>query len=174
MASHVHALVLRGCYAIQRRETWGGSARQKTHVHFSIFSPDAFEFVTWRAGLSPDSYEASDRVRNSSSSGFLTKMRLLDTQTQKLHLFAGSNEPSAKRPPYAILSHTWEDDEILFVDISTQNQNWRQKAAADKVVRSCQLARKQGYEFIWIDTCCIDKSSSAELSEGEFRSSCRA
>lgn len=33
------------------------------------------------------------------------------------------------------------------------------------MVKSCSLARSQGYQWIWIDTCCIDKSSSAELSE---------
>ncbi|RTE81324.1 hypothetical protein BHE90_004136 [Fusarium euwallaceae] len=35
----------------------------------------------------------------------------------------------------------------------------------EKVRRSCALAFSEGFEYIWIDTCCIDKSSSAELSE---------
>ncbi|KAK2004231.1 HET-domain-containing protein [Colletotrichum falcatum] len=34
-----------------------------------------------------------------------------------------------------------------------------------KVRSSCDLARSLGHDWIWIDTCCIDKSSSAELSE---------
>lgn len=34
-----------------------------------------------------------------------------------------------------------------------------------KVKRCCELAHVQGYDYVWIDTCCIDKSSSAELSE---------
>lgn len=96
-------------------------------------------------------------------------MRLLDTETQKLQSF-----PEKGRPRYAILSHTWEDEEALFLDIVSQDQEWRQKAGADKVLGSCQLARSQGYKYIWIDTCCIDKSSSAELSEGEFRLPCLA
>ncbi|KAI0672202.1 hypothetical protein C8Q78DRAFT_1125287 [Trametes maxima] len=36
---------------------------------------------------------------------------------------------------------------------------------SDKVVRACEVARQAGYRLIWIDSCCIDKSSSAELSE---------
>lgn len=91
-------------------------------------------------------------------------MRLLDTETQEIKFF-----PERGRPRYAILSHTWEDDEVLFVDIVSQEQDWRQKACADKVLGSCKLARDQGYKHIWIDTCCINKNSSAELSEGEFR-----
>lgn len=91
-------------------------------------------------------------------------MRLLDTSTHELHFFT-----ARKRPRYAILSHTWEDDEVLFFDIVSKGQDWKQKAGADKVLGSCQLARTKGYQYIWIDTCCIDKSSSAELSEGTFR-----
>ncbi|KAK5659044.1 hypothetical protein OQA88_1131 [Cercophora sp. LCS_1] len=34
-----------------------------------------------------------------------------------------------------------------------------------KVLRVCDLAREDGFNYVWIDTCCIDKSSSAELSE---------
>ena len=34
-----------------------------------------------------------------------------------------------------------------------------------KIQFSCAQAAKDGYGYIWVDTCCIDKSSSAELSE---------
>ncbi|KAI6143099.1 heterokaryon incompatibility protein-domain-containing protein, partial [Pisolithus tinctorius] len=47
---------------------------------------------------------------------------------------------------YAILSHRWGD-------------------GSEKIIKSCEQARKDGYEWLWIDTCCIDKRSSAELSE---------
>lgn len=125
------------------------------------------ETPTCRAGergtqTEPCSRESSDTTRTSSPPVFQTNMRLLDTETQELKFF-----PERGRPRYAILSHTWEDDEILFFDIVRQDQDWRWKAGAGKVLGSCQVARNQGYKFIWIDTCCIDKSSSAELSEGE-------
>ncbi|KAI0357654.1 HET-domain-containing protein [Trametes cingulata] len=34
-----------------------------------------------------------------------------------------------------------------------------------KVKEFCRVAREAGYHIVWIDSCCIDKSSSAELSE---------
>jgi hypothetical protein len=35
----------------------------------------------------------------------------------------------------------------------------------EKIAKTCQLARRHGHGFAWVDTCCIDKSSSAELTE---------
>jgi ankyrin repeat protein len=35
----------------------------------------------------------------------------------------------------------------------------------DKVMKCCSVARAAGYEYVWVDTCCIDKTSSVELSE---------
>jgi len=34
-----------------------------------------------------------------------------------------------------------------------------------KIVRCCAKAKSEGHRYVWIDTCCIDKSSSSELSE---------
>lgn len=88
-------------------------------------------------------------------------MRLLHTTNLILEDFPGS---SAQK--YAILSHTWGDEELLFEDISDPNKPLPSyKKGYDKVKGSCDLARDDGYDYIWIDTCCIDKSSSAELSE---------
>ena len=36
---------------------------------------------------------------------------------------------------------------------------------SEKVRKACDIARRDGYEYIWIDSCCIDKTSSSELSE---------
>ncbi|KAF4834547.1 Vegetative incompatibility protein HET-E-1 [Colletotrichum tropicale] len=83
-------------------------------------------------------------------------MRLLKTTTLQLTDFVG------KAPPYAILSHTWGEEEVLFADVSNPTVP---KAGWFKVRSSCDLARSLGHDWIWIDTCCIDKSSSAELSE---------
>ncbi|KAI6147955.1 hypothetical protein BKA82DRAFT_239798 [Pisolithus tinctorius] len=41
----------------------------------------------------------------------------------------------------------------------------RRRAGYEKIIKSCEQAKKDGYRWIWIDTCCIDKRSSAELSE---------
>ena len=41
----------------------------------------------------------------------------------------------------------------------------RKKAGYRKIQKTCELARIDGFSHAWVDTCCIDKSSSAELSE---------
>ncbi|THU90286.1 HET-domain-containing protein [Dendrothele bispora CBS 962.96] len=78
----------------------------------------------------------------------------------------------AKIPEYAILSHTWDEDEVTFQDILDRGGvdwkkiSWKKKKAGwKKVEGACAQAQKYHWEWIWIDSCCIDKSSSAELSE---------
>jgi hypothetical protein len=85
-------------------------------------------------------------------------MRLLNTVTLKLEYFM------ATIPKYAILSHTWEEEEVTFDDMKPGEAPQTMKGYT-KLHRAATLASTQGYEYIWIDTCCIDKSSSAELSE---------
>ncbi|KAJ3565758.1 hypothetical protein NPX13_g7382 [Xylaria arbuscula] len=67
-------------------------------------------------------------------------------------------------PPYAILSHTWENDEITCQEFKNMKID-NGKAGLIKIQKACHLARSKDFEYIWVDTCCIDKSSSAELSE---------
>jgi hypothetical protein len=68
-------------------------------------------------------------------------------------------------PRYAILSHTWggDDDEVTFADFITGvGVN---KAGYRKIEFCRKQAVKDGLQYFWVDTCCIDKSDSAELSE---------
>lgn len=85
-------------------------------------------------------------------------MRLLDTTTLRLKEF-----PASAIPQYVILSHTWSDEEILYADVENGTAN--RKRGYRKLVNCCERAKMDGYQWIWIDTCCIDKSSSAEISE---------
>ncbi|KAI0204121.1 heterokaryon incompatibility protein-domain-containing protein [Astrocystis sublimbata] len=90
-------------------------------------------------------------------------MRLLNVKTLKLE-----DRSSIKRGrlKYAILSHTWLEEEVLFHHIENLEPPALEKLKGyAKVKDSCAQAETDGYEYIWIDTCCIDKSSSAELSE---------
>ncbi|KAI1333746.1 heterokaryon incompatibility protein-domain-containing protein [Xylariaceae sp. FL0016] len=85
-------------------------------------------------------------------------MRLLNTVTLALEHFIGDQTPE-----YAILSHVWQPNEVVFED-------WPSGAASkqesyNKVVLTCRQARADGHEYVWIDTICIDKSSSSELTE---------
>ncbi len=73
-------------------------------------------------------------------------------------------------PKYGILSHTWVEDAEIDLNEMTAIGNdpthpARQKAGYGKILKTCELAKADGIHFVWIDTCCIDKSSSAELSE---------
>jgi hypothetical protein len=85
-------------------------------------------------------------------------MRLLNTASLEVELFMTSI------PRYAILSHRWGDDEVTFDHIRTGANVVSMKGYL-KIENSARLAKKKGFDYIWIDTCCIDKSSSAELTE---------
>lgn len=85
-------------------------------------------------------------------------MRLLNARTLKLESYVGDC------PPYAILSHCWGGEEVVFSDLPNIIEA-RKKQGFSKVEKACEQAVKDGFKYIWIDTCCIDKSSSAELSE---------
>ncbi|KAI1451202.1 HET-domain-containing protein [Annulohypoxylon moriforme] len=67
-------------------------------------------------------------------------------------------------PPYAILSHTWGDEEVTFVDMSNREAA-KKKTSYQKIKTTCNVALEHDLRYAWVDTCCIDKSSSAELSE---------
>jgi hypothetical protein len=85
-------------------------------------------------------------------------MRLINTRTLKLQHFLG------KVPPYAILSHTWGREEVSFHEF--QDEQARQgRVGFSKIEATCRQAYGQGLDYAWVDTCCIDKTSSAELGE---------
>ncbi|KAI8951946.1 heterokaryon incompatibility protein-domain-containing protein [Xylaria longipes] len=86
-------------------------------------------------------------------------MRLLNVQTFALEKF-----DCPPYPPYAILSHTWSDEEITFQDTHDLRKA-SVKAGFKKLRLTCLMTAAQQLQYVWIDTCCIDKSSGAELSE---------
>ncbi|KAF6822921.1 het domain containing protein [Colletotrichum musicola] len=115
-------------------------------------------------------------------------MRLINTETYELEEFFDS-----ERPPYAILSHTWGVDEVnlqeweqwLQGDADTKARI-AAKRGFKKIKKACGIARKgipksesksktkgeskrntkdPEFRFLWVDTNCIDKKSSAEETE---------
>ena len=74
---------------------------------------------------------------------------------------------------YAILSHRWVDPtEVDYEEMADlakmdreEQDEIRGRQGYKKIVDTCKLAKQDGYEWVWVDTCCIDKRSSAELSE---------
>ncbi len=101
-------------------------------------------------------------------------MWVLSTDRAELHSF-----PSPEDVPdgYAALSHVWntkpEDGprEQSFKDVRRiqkrckKNRTNPRNSVCQKIRRCCKLAESHGYKWVWIDTCCIDKTSSVELSE---------
>ncbi|TRX91643.1 hypothetical protein FHL15_007425 [Xylaria flabelliformis] len=82
-------------------------------------------------------------------------MRLLNIQTLEIDEFY---DP----PKYAIVSHTW-DKEMTFQEWQSSSGRLRRKYS--KVISAANQATRDGLAYLWIDTICIDKTSSAELSE---------
>ena len=68
-------------------------------------------------------------------------------------------------PRYAILSHTWgaDTEEVTFRDL--MDGTGKNKAGYDKIWFCGEQARRDGLQYFWVDTCCIDKSNNNELSE---------
>ena len=85
-------------------------------------------------------------------------MWLIDTETYELEAVPG---PQGYK--YAILSHTWRPSG------EPSYQDMRRGITADpmfdKVKETCYIAKARGIRYAWVDTCCIDKTSSAELTE---------
>src|SRR5205809_1092295 len=87
----------------------------------------------------------------------LVRMWLLNAQTFQLEYF------NSHPPPYAILSHTWGKEEISFQQILLPEA--KRISGYQKIQKCCEQALQDGLQYTWVDTCCIDKLSSAELSE---------
>ncbi|KAK5075675.1 maturation of 5S rRNA [Exophiala xenobiotica] len=85
-------------------------------------------------------------------------MWLINTTTLELEAFTTC--PVGR---YAILSHTWEDQELDFDTF--RSGLGRKRKGFGKIQKCCELARAEGFSYAWVDTCCIDKRSSTELSE---------
>lgn len=68
-------------------------------------------------------------------------------------------------PPYAILSHTWGEDEIEVSYKNFEDGTGESKRGYSKIRFCGERAQRDGLKYFWIDTCCIDKGNSTELQE---------
>jgi hypothetical protein len=105
------------------------------------------------------------------------EMRLLETTDGRTYRLTEDFRHQSQVPAYAILSHTWEEDqEVTFDDINKDTKSKYMKLRSSlrlrprsekrgyKKLRFCaQQAKRDGLQFFWVDTCCIDKSNSSEL-----------
>jgi hypothetical protein len=92
-------------------------------------------------------------------------MHFLDTSTLQIRDH-DSHAITEDDFDYAILSHVWER-EVSYQEMlqDPRPTTLTEKFGYAKIEGACSQALNDGYQLIWIDTCCIGKSSSAELSE---------
>ncbi|CAI6342548.1 unnamed protein product [Periconia digitata] len=70
-------------------------------------------------------------------------MRLINTSTLEFEQFLGTD-----RPRYAILSHTWEAQEVTYDETINPTHNTRQKAGFKKIERCFCLARENKTSYV--------------------------
>ncbi|KAI0914079.1 heterokaryon incompatibility protein-domain-containing protein [Ustulina deusta] len=85
-------------------------------------------------------------------------MCLLNVETHQLEEFLRD-----RIPPYAILSHAWGEEEVTFQDL--QHPSHGKKPRIRQNCTDMRFGTRDGVKWVWVDTCCIDKFSSAELPE---------
>jgi hypothetical protein len=90
-------------------------------------------------------------------------MHLLSTTESDAGNFEVQDFSDDDIPPYVILSHTWDKEEVTFQDM--QGTRAANKKGYEKIRICCSVAKANRFKRVWIDTCCIDKTSSVELSE---------
>ncbi|KAM3083789.1 hypothetical protein ACMFMF_001154 [Clarireedia jacksonii] len=73
---------------------------------------------------------------------------------------------SGEVPAYAILSHTWGEEEVVYQDFKKGKDKSKtvNKAGWRKIEFCAKQAAVDGLEYFWVDTCCIDKKNAVELS----------
>jgi hypothetical protein len=94
-------------------------------------------------------------------------MRLLNVHDRTFRDFHGDNIP-----PYVVTSHRWGDNEATHKDVLKKRN--KQSKGYQKLLNFCSFASRlpqygrgssANIEWVWMDTCCINQSSSAEVSE---------
>jgi WD40 repeat protein len=90
-------------------------------------------------------------------------MRLLQCDGEDELRFTKDFKKDDKVPPYAILSHTWQHEEVTFSEIITGS--YKSKHGYRKIRFCAQQAKRDGLEYFWVDTCCINKENTFELRD---------
>ncbi|KAF1951964.1 HET-domain-containing protein [Byssothecium circinans] len=86
-------------------------------------------------------------------------MRLLHTRTLTFTEFRVSRVPD-----YAILSHRWLEYEVSYSDMFNLTDEIKQTNGYKKIVHCCKQAASVGLDYVWIDTCCVNKQDKDEVA----------
>lgn len=93
----------------------------------------------------------------------MAQIRLLQLKPDGEIVFRESTSSNA--PAYAILSHTWGKEEVVFQDmeVNADMSKTMNKAGWGKIQFCAKQAAADGLRYFWVDTCCIDKRNAVEL-----------
>lgn len=76
-------------------------------------------------------------------------MWLLHARNQTLKYFHSEEQVPGG---YAILSHTWGEEEVTFDEIRDL-ESAQKKAGYTKIRYTCTQATQDGLDYAWVDTC---------------------
>ncbi|KAK7448853.1 hypothetical protein VKT23_013582 [Stygiomarasmius scandens] len=87
--------------------------------------------------------------------------RFIDTRSLRLVDVKDDDEIS-----YAILSHRWiEGQEVSYQDLDDPSDSQlKTKGGYIKIQKACFTARFYGYDYLWVDTCCIDQTDPEDVA----------
>lgn len=104
-------------------------------------------------------------------------MRFLETTDGRTYRLMDEFIQKDSLPPYAILSHTWDDGQEVILDDIVRNSKSKYrrlresvrlrpqsgKKGYDKLAFCARQAKRDGLRYFWVDTCCIDKKNGPEV-----------
>jgi len=93
---------------------------------------------------------------------FLERDQVMENGGEVNHQTKVLDSTYDKAISYAILSHWWTKQEVNYeeiVDLAKMEKNDQicQCFGYQKILASCVQAKKDKFEWLWMDTCCIDK-----------------
>ena len=102
-------------------------------------------------------------------------MRFLHTESYRLYEQVELPYNGNPLPQYAILSHTWLPEnsegveEVTYQDMKSSYAKLKRgrfkPKGWNKLKKYCDLAKENGWEWAWMDTCCIDKTNVSDTQE---------
>lgn len=100
---------------------------------------------------------------------FLERERQIQSGTvgAQLDVFEQYRVP---RVDYCILSHRWTGNEVTYEEMRKltkvdSRDEIRSRAGYQKILRSCEQAKRDDFKLLWVDTCCIDLLNGPETSD---------
>ncbi|KAK5710775.1 hypothetical protein LTR17_018691 [Elasticomyces elasticus] len=135
-----------------------GSAGMRRQASQAVFLTRSKLAEEGRWGLREKSRDRASRDSKDMTDSHSKPPRLISVRTLRLENFT-----PGETPPYAILSHTWDGEEVLFAELESGSA-W-EKSQYDKIRNTAKQARQDGHDYVWIDCSCINKHNAVELSE---------